>query len=89
MRVETKSGFSCEIDENIIDNYDFVDAVSQSDGNSIESIRANFKVFKTVFSEEDLQKLKIHCNNSFSKIIAETAEIIRISGEKSKTIKNS
>lgn len=89
MRVETKSGFSCEIDENVIDNYDFVDAVSQSDGNGIESVRANFKVFKAVFSDEDLQKLKTHCNNSFSKIVAETAEIIQILGEKIKTVKNS
>lgn len=72
---KTKSGFEYSVDENVMDNWEWFEEMS--DGTMSGEVRAA----KMLFSDEEYKRLKEHCRNEkgvvpAKKMDAEIAEII-------------
>lgn len=60
MKVETSTGFSCEIDDDILDDWELIDAYADV---SDRKPFAETRIPKIMLSDDDLKKLKDHCRN--------------------------
>lgn len=82
--VKTKSGFECEIDEEILDDYDFLELLCEIDDGNL-NLTAKM-VDRLMGTPEQKKRLKDHVREesgrvSARKLLAEVAEILNSSKE--------
>lgn len=57
----TKSGFTCKVDPRIMDSWDMLNILAESDSDDIgKKAASSVKVLRFVFGDEQLEKLKKH-----------------------------
>lgn len=86
LRGTTKSGFEFEIDEEILDDYDFLELLCHIDGGETS---LTIKMVDTLLGEEQKEKLKEHVRTasgrvSAKKLLEEVGEIF----DATKNLKN-
>ena len=93
MKIKTKSGFVCEIDENRADDWDFCDYLLMCDSQAtmVQGIK---KAVPFLLGEKNENALKEHVKEKdgrvpASKIIAEFQEILDLIKQKNETKKSS
>lgn len=91
MKIETSTKFVCEIDDDIMDDWELLDAYADVfSGKPF----ANAKIPHFLFSDKDLSALKAHCRKENGRVSAkamdsEVGEIVKQVGEKLKNLSDS
>lgn len=68
MKCVTATGFECEVDENVVNDWEFVEILADaSEGNVLAAIPA----MKTMLSKDGYARLKEHCRDENGKISTE------------------
>lgn len=90
MRIQTKSGFVCDVNENLVADWDFLDLLcdSESDDESVK-IRASRDAVKYLLGKDGAAALAEHVKDdkgikSSAKVFEEFREIMTLLGENSK-----
>lgn len=83
-QIETKSGFSCDVNENAADDMEFLDLICELDDGNVRAYR---KVIDKLLSAEDKDRLYAHVRTDdgrvpVSAINAELTDIIAGLGKK-------
>lgn len=95
MRIQTKSGFVCDVNENLVADWDFLDLLcdSESDDESVK-IRASRDAVKYLLGKDGAAALAEHVKDdkgikSSAKVFEEFREIMTLLGENSKKSESS
>ena len=95
MKIQTKSGFVCEVNEGIVADWDFLDLLcdSESDDPSIK-IRASRDAVKMLLGKDGAAALADHVKDekgikNSAKVFEEFKEIMNLLGEKTKKSQSS
>ena len=95
MRIQTKSGFVCDVNENLVADWDFLDLLcdSESDDESVK-IRASRDAVKFLLGKDGAAALAEHVKDdkgikSSAKVFEEFREIMTLLGENSKKSESS
>lgn len=68
MKCVTETGFECEVDENVVNDWEFVEILADaSEGNVLAAIPA----MKIMLSKDGYARLKEHCRDENGKISTE------------------
>ena len=95
MKIQTKSGFVCEVNENVVADWDFLDVLcdSESDDPSVK-IRGSRNAVKMLLGKEGAAALAEHVKDekgikNSARVFEEFKEIMTILGEKTKKSQSS
>lgn len=95
MKIQTKSGFVCDVNENLVADWDFLDLLcdSESDDESVK-IRASRDAVKYLLGKDGAAALAEHVKDdkgikSSAKVFEEFREIMTLLGENSKKSESS
>ena len=94
MKITTKSGFNCEVDPEVLNDYEFLElAVTAMNGNKVQQSAATFQMIRGLLGEVQEQALKEHLREEngrvpFDKMGAELLEILA-GMRQDETVKNS
>lgn len=95
MKIQTKSGFVCEVNEKLVADWDFLDLLcdSESDNESIK-IRASRDAVKFLLGKDGAAALADHVKDkdgikSSAKVFEEFKEIMTQLGENAKKLESS
>lgn len=95
MRIQTKSGFVCDVNEKLVADWDFLDLLcdSESDDESVK-IRASRDAVKYLLGKDGAAALAEHVKDdkgikSSAKVFEEFREIMTLLGENSKKSESS
>ena len=95
MKIQTKSGFVCEVNEKIVADWDFLDVLCdcESENDSIK-IRASRDAVKMLLGKEGAAALADHVKGkdgikSSAKVFEEFKEIMTLLGEETKKLQSS
>lgn len=55
--IETKSGFICDIDNKVFDDFELIDLIDRADENDVLALH---KLLKKILCAEDIERLKDH-----------------------------
>lgn len=92
IEVKTKSGFACEVDPEVLDDWDFMAALADTGGEDKgKALCAQIYISKHMLGENET-RLKDHLKGiygkaSYTRMWEEIGEIFTIAAEKSKEIK--
>lgn len=95
MKIQTKSGFVCDVNENLVADWDFLDLLcdSENDDESVK-IRASRDAVKYLLGKDGAAALAEHVKDdkgikSSAKVFEEFREIMTLLGENSKKSESS
>lgn len=95
MKIQTKSGFVCEVNENLVADWDFLDLLCDSESdNESKRIRASRDAVKFLLGEDGAAALADHVKDedgikSSAKVFEEFKEIMTQLGENAKKLESS
>lgn len=89
MKIRTKSGFECDVDERVLKDYRFVKSLARMTKGSLESVDAVANVIELLLGDDE--ELMRHCERdgfvSAEDVATEVREILGELGRKSDTAK--
>lgn len=95
MKIQTKSGFVCEVNENLVADWDFLDLLCDSESdNESTRIRASRDAVKFLLGKDGAAALADHVKDekgvkSSARVFEEFKEIMTLLGENSKKSESS
>ena len=95
MKIQTKSGFVCEVNEKIVADWDFLDVLCDCESeNDTVKIRASRDAVKMLLGKDGAAALADHVKGkdgikSSAKVFEEFKEIMTLLGEETKKLQSS
>ena len=87
MKVTTKSGFTCDIDKEKLDDWHFAKLAAKATQGGEEALQCTIYLVDHMLTEKDAERLEAHVKTKdgrvpTTKMVAEVTEILNLAGEK-------